>query len=225
VQEDRDHPSKLFIPLNDVAILGGLCTLLGTGTNLVVHAFMVNARKTDPDMPLMTMFTLTPVGVPCAVVGLLFIVIASRLLLPSRKTLFGRCGRRAKMQVLPGSQVDGLTIEQAGLRHLPAASRPECKLAGRGSAPLGTITPAGRSASRWAVTSLRRQQGHWIARARRALSSLRRNFFTTTLGSATSSFAHACTGDGEYSRSADRNRQPGWQDVALIPTPDMGCPA
>lgn len=118
-------PSKLFMPLSYVAILGGICTLIGTSTNLVVHALMVNARKTDPDMPLMTMFTLTPVGVPCAVVGLLFIVIASRWLLPSRKTFLADVADArqytVEMQVLPGSQVDGLTIEKAGLRHLPGA--------------------------------------------------------------------------------------------------------
>jgi di/tricarboxylate transporter len=118
-------PSKLFLPLSYAAILGGVCTLIGTSTNLVVHALMMNARKTEPDMPLMTMFTLTPVGVPCAVAGLLFIVIASRWLLPSRKTFLADVADArqytVEMQVLPGSQVDGLTIEQAGLRHLPGA--------------------------------------------------------------------------------------------------------
>jgi di/tricarboxylate transporter len=118
-------PSKLFIPLSYVAILGGVCTLIGTSTNLVVHALMVNARRTDPDMPLMTMFTLTPVGVPCAIVGMLFIVVASRWLLPSRKTFLADVADTrqytVEMQVLPGSQVDGLTIEKAGLRHLPGA--------------------------------------------------------------------------------------------------------
>jgi di/tricarboxylate transporter len=118
-------PSKLFLPLSYAAILGGVCTLIGTSTNLVVHALMMNARKTEPDMPLMTMFTLTPVGVPCAVAGLMFIVIASRWLLPSRKTFLADVADArqytVEMQVLPGSQVDGLTIEQAGLRHLPGA--------------------------------------------------------------------------------------------------------
>jgi di/tricarboxylate transporter len=116
-------PSKLFIPLSYVAILGGVCTLIGTSTNLVVHALMVNARRTDPHMPLMTMFTLTPVGVPCAIVGLAYIVIASRWLLPARKTFRAEVADArqytVEMQVMPGSQVEGLTIELAGLRHLP----------------------------------------------------------------------------------------------------------
>ncbi len=45
---------------------------------------MVNARKTDPAMPLMTMFTIIPIGGACALAGILFIVTASRWLLPDR---------------------------------------------------------------------------------------------------------------------------------------------
>ena len=39
-------PSKLFIPLSYAAILGGLCTLIGTSTNLVVNALMIDAQRT-----------------------------------------------------------------------------------------------------------------------------------------------------------------------------------
>ena len=118
-------PSKLFIPLSYVAILGGMCTLIGTSTNLVVHALMVNARKTDPAMPLMTMFTITPVGGACAVAGILFIVTASRWLLPSGLLSAKRSPMRGSTPLRCASSqrsiVDGLTIEAAGLRHLPGA--------------------------------------------------------------------------------------------------------
>jgi di/tricarboxylate transporter len=76
-------------------------------------------------MPLMGMFTLTPVGVPCAIAGLVFVVFASRWLLPARKTFRAEVADArqytVEMQVMPGSQVEGLTIERAGLRHLPGA--------------------------------------------------------------------------------------------------------
>ena len=118
-------PSKLFIPLSYVTILGGMCTLIGTSTNLVVHGLMVNAQKTDPGMPLMGMFTLTPVGMSCAVTGVLFILIGSRWLLPERTALRDEIGDArqytVEMRVAPGSAVDGLTIESAGLRQLPGA--------------------------------------------------------------------------------------------------------
>ena len=116
-------PSKLFIPLSYAAVLGGTCTLIGTSTNLVVHALMIDARATDPDMPLMSMFTLAPVGIGCVAVGLAFIVLASPWLLPDRRSFRAAVSDprqyTVEMQVEPGSPVDGLTIDAAGLRRLP----------------------------------------------------------------------------------------------------------
>jgi di/tricarboxylate transporter len=84
---------------------------------------MLDARATDPDMPLMSMFTLTPIGLGCVVVGLAFIVLASPWLLPDRKSFRAAISDprqyTVEMQVEPGSQVDGLTIDAAGLRRLP----------------------------------------------------------------------------------------------------------
>lgn len=118
-------PSKLFIPLSYVTILGGVVTLIGTSTNLVVQAFMLNARRTDPTVPLFSMFTLTPVGLVCAVLGTVVIVITSRWLLPSRSSfrsdLADARQYMVEMQVEPGSGVDGSTIERAGLRRLPGS--------------------------------------------------------------------------------------------------------
>jgi di/tricarboxylate transporter len=119
------NPSKLFIPLSYFAVLGGTCTLIGTSTNLVVHALMVNAQKTDPSMPLMGMFTLAPVGVVCALLGLTLIIASSRWLLPARRSFRADVADSrqytVEMQVQPGSVVDGLTIERAGLRRLPGS--------------------------------------------------------------------------------------------------------
>ena len=100
-----------------------MCTLIGTSTNLVVHALMVDARRTDPTMPLMGMFTLAPVGIVCAAAGLAFMIATSRWLLPDRRsfrdTVADPRQYTVEMQVAPGSAVDGLTIEAAGLRRLP----------------------------------------------------------------------------------------------------------
>ena len=118
-------PSKLFIPLSYAAILGGVCTLIGTSTNLVVHALMVNARKTDPSMPLMGMFTLTPIGLACGIAGMAFIVGSSRWLLPTRTPFRTEVADprqyTVEMRVDAGSAIDGLTIERAGLRQLPGS--------------------------------------------------------------------------------------------------------
>ncbi len=116
-------PSKLFIPLSYAAILGGLCTLIGTSTNLVVHALMVQARKTDPSMPIMGMFTIGAVGLPVAIAGVLYVLATSRLLLPTRQGFRSQVADprqyTVEMLVEPGSVIDGQTIEGAGLRNLP----------------------------------------------------------------------------------------------------------
>jgi di/tricarboxylate transporter len=116
-------PSKLFLPLSYASILGGMCTLIGTSTNLVVQALLVETRKTDPSVPLMGMFTLTPVGLPVALAGLLFVFVASRWLLPERRAFRADVADpreyTVEMVVEARSAIDGRTIEEAGLRHLP----------------------------------------------------------------------------------------------------------
>lgn len=115
-------PSKLFIPLSYAAVLGGTCTLIGTSTNLVVQALMIESQKTDPTMPIMGMWTISVIGVPCAIAGLMFVLLASGRLLPNRKSAAaGLADPRQytlEMLVEPGSTIDGQTIERAGLRHL-----------------------------------------------------------------------------------------------------------
>jgi di/tricarboxylate transporter len=116
-------PSKLFIPLSYAAVLGGTCTLIGTSTNLVVQGLMMQAQRTDPSMPTMGMWTISPVGVPAAIAGLLFIIVFSRRLLPDRKSAGAKLADpreyTLEMVVEPNGPVDGITIERAGLRHLP----------------------------------------------------------------------------------------------------------
>jgi di/tricarboxylate transporter len=116
-------PSKLFIPLSYAAVLGGTCTLIGTSTNLVVQGMMIRAQSTDPSMPVMGMLTIGAVGVPSAIAGLIYMLIASPRLLPARKSagakLMDAREYTVEMMVEPRSAVDGVTIEQAGLRQLP----------------------------------------------------------------------------------------------------------
>jgi di/tricarboxylate transporter len=122
-RRNRLSVSKLLIPLSYAAILGGCCTLIGTSTNLVVQSLMIEARKVDPGMPVMGMFTIGAVGLPAAVVGIVYVLLASGRLLPDRRAprteLADPREYSVEMMVVSGSAVDGLSIEQAGLRHLP----------------------------------------------------------------------------------------------------------
>jgi di/tricarboxylate transporter len=75
----RQHgvsPKRLLIPVSYAAILGGVCTLIGTSTNLVVAGMM-----RDAGMGEFGMFEITGVGLPCAVVGIGFMVLVGRHLL------------------------------------------------------------------------------------------------------------------------------------------------
>lgn len=69
--------SKFLIPLSYVTILGGLCTLIGTSTNLVVHGMMIDAGYDG-----IGMFELTLIGVPVTVAGIIYLLATSKRLLP-----------------------------------------------------------------------------------------------------------------------------------------------
>jgi len=118
-------PSKLFIPLSYAAVLGGVCTLIGTSTNLVVQAQLVAAHRTDSSVPLLGMWTLTPIGLPVALAGVVFILLVSRHLLPERQAFRAQVADprqyTVEMMVGPASPIAGLTIERAGLRRLTGA--------------------------------------------------------------------------------------------------------
>ncbi|MDX1640397.1 MAG: SLC13 family permease [Balneolaceae bacterium] len=74
--------SKLLMPLSFAAIIGGLCTLIGTSTNLITHGLLQSHGFEG-----LSFFELAWVGVPCAVVGLLYLVLISPLLTPSRRDI------------------------------------------------------------------------------------------------------------------------------------------
>jgi di/tricarboxylate transporter len=113
----RMPASKLLIPLSYASILGGLCTMIGTSTNLIVHGLML-----DAGMPGYRLFDLAWVGLPCAVVGIGFIMLTSHWLLPDRRPAVSTNDDpreyALEMMVEPGSPLSGRTIEEAGLRHL-----------------------------------------------------------------------------------------------------------
>lgn len=72
-------PATYFlIPLSYVTILGGICTLIGTSTNLVVHSMIQEAGLKG-----FSMFELGKVGVFIAIAGIIYLFLFSCKLLPS----------------------------------------------------------------------------------------------------------------------------------------------
>ncbi len=73
-------PSKLLIPLSYIAIIGGTLTLVGTSTNLLVNSIYVNTTMAEP----FGMFEFSRYGIFILIIGLLYIIFAVPLILPSR---------------------------------------------------------------------------------------------------------------------------------------------
>jgi len=115
----RRPVSKLMIPLSYAAIMGGVCTLIGTSTNLVVNGLLISEKGTSG----LGMFTITWVGLPCALVGAAYLLLAGHRFLPDRQPAISTADdpRRytVEMMVDPTGPLVGRTIEKAGLRHLP----------------------------------------------------------------------------------------------------------
>jgi di/tricarboxylate transporter len=116
-KKHRLSVSKLLMPMNAAVVLGGLCTLIGTSTNVVVSGLL--AAKTGRPLG---MFDITWLGVPLFVAGLVYLVIASRHLLKDRRPAVGAGDdpRQYSLEMLvePGSPLVGRSIEEAGLRGL-----------------------------------------------------------------------------------------------------------
>ena len=62
-ERHRQSPTKYLIPLSFATILGGMCTLIGTSTNLVVHGMALEESLTNPAVRGLTMFEIGQVGV------------------------------------------------------------------------------------------------------------------------------------------------------------------
>lgn len=76
-RERRIAPSKLLIPLSYASIFGGIITLIGTSTNLVVHGLLLQYGMSG-----FTMFDLAVYGVPCAIAGILYMSLIGHRSLP-----------------------------------------------------------------------------------------------------------------------------------------------
>jgi di/tricarboxylate transporter len=86
-------PSKLLIPLSYLSIMGGTLTLIGTSTNLVVDGV---AR--DRGLQPFGIFEITPLGLACAAVGMTYLALFTRRLLPDRDSMAAMLTDRARMK-------------------------------------------------------------------------------------------------------------------------------
>ncbi|RZT00158.1 SLC13 family permease [Aquimarina brevivitae] len=74
--------SRFLIPLSFVAMFGGMCTLIGTSTNLLVSG--ISAENGFGEF---SMFLLAPLGVIFAIVGVVYLILFGKKLIPEREEL------------------------------------------------------------------------------------------------------------------------------------------
>lgn len=116
---------QLLMHLSFASILGGTCTLIGTSTNLVVVGLLNERYPNDPDVNV-ELFDLGLYGVPVALAGIAYMILASPYLLPGgkRRSTAGQGDILLDSQedillaarLAPWSPAAGRSVKRSGLR-------------------------------------------------------------------------------------------------------------
>ncbi len=111
-------PSRLLIPLSYATIMGGMITLIGTSTTLVLNGFLQ-----DFNHPSLLFYDLFTIGIAVTISGILFIILFGYKLLPDHKDVLKTYTENkreyvAETRILPGSRLIGKDLIKGGLRNL-----------------------------------------------------------------------------------------------------------
>lgn len=111
-------PSKLLIPLSYAAIVGGMITIIGTSTNLVLNGF-IESKGGEP----FAFFDFLLPGLLVSIVGISFLSLVGINLLKDRKNPLDVLQNNLKeylveVSLSPSSVKAGKSVQDAGLRNL-----------------------------------------------------------------------------------------------------------
>jgi len=131
-------PSRLLIPLSYATIMGGMITLIGTSTTLVLNGFLQ-----DFDHPSLLFEDLFIIGLSVTITGILFILIIGYKLLPDHKDVLKSYAENRReyiveTRILPASKLIGKNLLDAGLRNLKGVYLVEIM---RGSRMISPVSP------------------------------------------------------------------------------------
>ncbi len=146
--------SKLLIPLSYASILGGVVTVIGTSTNLLVSSLLEEATG-EP----LGVFEMSLIGVPVAVAGIATIIVLGTALMPDRRPPtaddMDAPDFTVSMRVTVDGAIDGSTVEDAGLRHLQGVFLVEVR---RGDDVIAPVAPTVRLAGGDLITFVGRAE-------------------------------------------------------------------
>jgi di/tricarboxylate transporter len=114
-QRTNTSPARVLMPMAFAAQMGGVCTLIGTSSNLLVDSL---AQKQG--LPAFGIFEFTPLGVMLAVAGIIYLMVIGRWLLPKHldNSISGplQVGKYVtELKVMSDSTLVGQTIAEARL--------------------------------------------------------------------------------------------------------------
>ncbi|MBZ9569276.1 SLC13 family permease [Modicisalibacter tunisiensis] len=132
-RQRRIAPSRLLIPLSYASILGGMTTLVGTSTNLVVNSFTMSTAGFE-----LSLFQFSWVGLPVAAVTFLVLLWQSRRLPHHQpEAAADALAYFLAADLQAGSPMIGRSIEANGLRSLDGLYLLEIERQGRLISPVG----------------------------------------------------------------------------------------
>lgn len=117
-KKNRVSPSKLLIPLSFATICGGMITLIGTSTTLVLNGFI-----TDFGLPGLNTLNLLILGLAVTVTFIAFIQVFGNRLLPDHTDLLEEFKKNKREYLVetslsPLSNLVNKSVKDAGLRNL-----------------------------------------------------------------------------------------------------------
>ena len=110
----RISPARVLMPMSYAAQMGGVCTLLGTSSNLIANSLAV-----EHGLPPFSVFEFARLGVPLALAGIVYLMLVGRWLLPRHIDVetaenFALGKFVTELKVMPGSPLIGQAIGAAG---------------------------------------------------------------------------------------------------------------
>jgi len=107
-------PARVLMPMSFAAQMGGVCTLLGTSSNLLTNSLAI-----EHGLPGFSVFEFTKLGAPLALVGIVYLMLVGRWLLPrhidvNSAETYALGKFVTELKIMAGSPLIGQAIGAAG---------------------------------------------------------------------------------------------------------------